>query len=228
MRKNLLRKGVRELTEGLKRRTDRMDADDYEPSEEYVSQVMNSISQHYDAYQKRTRRKRICVSLVSFLLVASLSACLICFAPPVMADLLSWFQVEDENGIWFHYQTDNTSELPTLRPTWLPEGAELVDTFLLEGDCILEYTDGTSGLIFAYNRFDSNSLQGIVSPNLSRKEEFQLNGCYATYVPDTDSPGGDLFWIDEQQEISFSINSNYSKEIMLKVAESIAPVSDQG
>ena len=126
------------------------------------------------------------------------------------------------------YEFDNTAaegDLPVYKLGWLPDGFELHDSANLHGayDYYYVSSTGNSSFDFACSRMDVGmSIIYLAEADEYVHEYVTVNGIDGEFYQTTE-PGGtnNLIWIDEEQQLVFTIDSNLEKDVIMHIAESI-------
>lgn len=148
---------------------------------------------------------------------------LLTFNTDVRAAFVSWVREVYENSAFYQFVGEKEPDtLPYIRPAWLPEG--YVEVTAVGDDykqtVVYQNNDGTP-LYFAYRRIRNDKSTFLYSDGFSHssvnvgKHEADL------YIPDDPSETNELVWIDEENNIIYSISSYEKDTVILHIAESI-------
>ncbi len=149
-------------------------------------------------------------------------AALISFDPELRAAFFSWTREIFDNSAEYSFTGEYEGALPTLRPSWLPEGYFEADVIENYNDCLVVYKNEENNMIlFTYSRISENQKIFIESTAFEHKEIFINNYLADIYIPTDKSESTLCRWIDENIGIVYSINSVLEETIILHIAESV-------
>jgi len=201
-------------------------SDDHIFSELFLTKTARLIRHEKRRQHWITASKRAAAVLLALLIGAG---AWLTFDVEARASVLQWFREVYENSVVYRFTEPSppSSSLPQYELSWLPEGFERKDGsnhptltshayFNSDGDVI----------VFSYGLLSSNSYLQINDTELSLHEQISFNNITADFYHPTESTiGNALVWIDETQNIYFSIVSTLKKDIILHIAENIILVT---
>ena len=137
-----------------------------------------------------------------------------------------WFKFTWNNIITYRFTEEYTDELPTYRPTWLPEGYKETDVFETKKSCSITYeNENGDPLFFYYQAMDDGASIGflILSEDEVRHESVNIKGSPGDfYICFSGNEQSSLIWMDEKTKISFGVDSYLNPDIILQIAESVS------
>jgi hypothetical protein len=142
-----------------------------------------------------------------------------------------WFKYQWNNIVSYSFTEEYTGELPTYRPTWLPDGYEETDVFEINKMCDVTYEDEKGNmLVFYYQAMDEGeNISFLIPPEDQEQHEavyiHELPG--DLYISAFEDEQNNLIWTDEKNGLLFGIDGILEPEIMLRVAESVEIVEPQ-
>ena len=130
-------------------------------------------------------------------------------------------QIYEDRAVYTFDTVAQPGELPEYEITWIPEGFELVEEY---GDEDLAgevyYNESKEYYIgIEYNYICGATLEEVLFEGEAQSEKVTVNGMEADYYYDETS--NVLVWIDKNDNVSFTINAQLSKEEIIRIAESI-------
>lgn len=199
----------------------------FRPSRAYQRQVRAMLR---DPLRWSARRSRPVLSPVMrqaamFALVTVLGlAATVASVPSARASVVRWAEKWVENTIEFRYSGEqDNSVLPEYGITALPEGyvethRELVGPSMM----IVDYEDEDGGYIgLTYSRMQQGSMTFFETED-SEVIDITVNQKPGKYFralnPEYDNT---IYWVDNQENLSFSIDSNQNDTVILHMAESV-------
>lgn len=148
---------------------------------------------------------------------------LLTFNTDVRAAFFEWVREVYENSAFYQFVGEKEPDvLPHIRPMWLPEGyVEITSVGDDYKQTIVYQDDDGASLYFFYSRIRDDKSLFLYSDGFSHssvnvgKHEADL------YIPDDPSETNELVWIDEEDNIMYSISSYEQETVILDIAESI-------
>lgn len=145
------------------------------------------------------------------------------------ADFRQWIRkVAGSNSIIYQYYGPSASEaLPEYEITWLPEGyvfAFEIDEIPGMSKRIAYENDGKDMLFFIYGFMSEGQETTIIIGDSVVCESVTVAGKVGDIYYSDDGGSNVLNWFDNEAGISFGLQTNLGKEVMLRIAESITPV----
>lgn len=141
----------------------------------------------------------------------------------------AWFREQWENTILYHFLSDgDAAGFPTYRVGWVPVGMALADEIIEENVYIGTYegSDEHAAFVFYYSTFDAARGFAVFDDDASKAKQVVIHGMTGEYVPTEDGMGGNLIWMNEEQQIAFAISSALSKSETMKIAQSVAMIKE--
>lgn len=144
--------------------------------------------------------------------------------PEASAAVSRWIRELYSGGASYDFSGDNYSALPLYSLGWLPEGFELTDSMEAEQMHDYVYKNGAEEqIVFSYMRMNS----GGETEYEFREEEYAaekvtVNGLFGEiYICLSGEATNNLIWIDEANEMVFTLDARLDKADMLRIAESV-------
>lgn len=143
------------------------------------------------------------------------------------AATLRWIREIYENSVIFHFFSDEDANADlSYEPTWLPDGCiRETENSNAVGKTIV-YHDINDELLFfrCYRMHDGLQGQSIFDSEFEVKSA-EVNGMNGEfYIPSDPVESSELSWIDEENEIIFSVIGCLSENDLLQIAESVYPI----
>lgn len=143
------------------------------------------------------------------------------------AATLRWVREIYENSIIFHFfGSENKDANLSYEPTWLPdECIKVTENSNAVGKTII-YHDRNDKLLFfrCYRMHEGLQGESIFDSEFEVKSA-EVNGMNGEfYIPSDPVESSELSWIDEENEIIFSVIGCLSENDLLQIAESVYPI----
>ena len=170
----------------------------------------------------KTLKSAACI-LIAFLISF---ASVMTFNVEARAAFTRWIREVYEDSIVYEFFGEK-SETASLdyRITWVPEGYELVDEYERNMIYSAIYEDDNSGDVFVIEWSIIESKDNITL--LTHGEKYQsisveINGHEGNFYKSLDGESSNaLIWLNKAETVAFSINSYFSLEEMMLIAENI-------
>ena len=184
----------------------------------------------------KTQRKATARKVLTRVAAACLAAVL-CLSVWLAVDVrareavFSWTKENLVDRVVYLFQgKEPSTALPEYRPTWLPEGYELIQeegnsntkTVIYQKDDVVE-----DGFLFGYDYvFDGVVIEHLYNDAPHEISTLMVNGYQATLFKSLDDsvPSG-LAWIDTDEQLAFVIQFYFDESIAVKIANSIVKVN---
>ena len=170
-------------------------------------------------------RHRVAQAAACLLLAVLLSGCtVLAISPEAREAFVGW--VREVSEVWFVYHyTGETQDTPTdvvYCPTWVPDGYSQALVPELSGQVNILYKDDEGHMmLFAYSNSSSTLYLGSVGSDVV-PSKVTINDISADFYLDADDTQANyLVWINPENDIIFWIGGNFSKDIMIRIAESV-------
>jgi hypothetical protein len=155
--------------------------------------------------------------------VAIAAACLVVFFigtnPTVSAYVNQYFmKIFPDSDTYYFSGEQKDIDFTLIRTDWLPDGYRLSVANYTKKSVILEYTDENENYILLRCRgLDSGQLsidnEGVI------KSQVDINGNEGTFYLTTDGGDNGLIWNDK--ELFYTLQSDLTKEEMIKIAKNV-------
>ena len=194
---------------------------EYEFSDEFQAKMESvSLRANY-LYRKQRINLRIASVFAVILLTSSIWLTIDVEARGVV---FNWIREAYENSIVYRFFGNDTKVgLPHYEPSYIPEGFEKVYDFsdeTMHGQ-FYQKTNGKSGIVIEYYVVIGNIHTELITKNEGNiREVVNIKGIEADYYQAAgDSNTNNLIWIDEKQNLVFSVNSDLAKADIMRIAE---------
>lgn len=159
------------------------------------------------------------------LTVILVSSTLLIFNTEVRAAFFTWVREQYETFVEYRFIGDAQKENVAIKYvlTWLPEGYLKAEDHTLAGSSITTYKDGSGQIIqFLYSQGgDATSL--FVASSHSKITTVKLENIVADfYEAEDESTSNALTWMSDDGEFMFCITAYESKDVLIKMAESVS------
>lgn len=140
------------------------------------------------------------------------------------AAFVGWVREIYETWFVYHFEGESNSVIggTQYRPTWLPEGYSQALVPELSDQVNILYTNNDKPtILFAYSS-SSSALALHIQENTVEPIEVTVNGIPADfYLEKQKNRASCLVWKNPQNNIIYWISANLSKDVMIKIAESV-------
>lgn len=175
------------------------------------------------AHPIRCRLKKCAACFLLILLLGG--GCILAFSGGARAAFLGWVREVYETFFAYRYVGDVQEPLDgtVYRPTWVPDGYEIVSETAGHIDDAVTYqnADGALAAFLYVTAYKSAELR-IDREDVEARRVF-VGECPADlYLDPEDGKGNVLIWFDEGSGLFFSIWATFSEDEMIKMAESVA------
>ncbi len=133
-----------------------------------------------------------------------------------------WFRSISQNSIIYRFLNPAPQQtLPDYTPTWLPEGFEEQEHHKDDQHSSFYYISDSDFIVIEVNIYHHGTLLSLIGDH-SGYEEVKVGSFTALFVPASgESSINNLVWIDDQNELIFSVDSTLEKSVMLHIADSL-------
>ena len=145
------------------------------------------------------------------------------FSPTARAAVIQWaIEWYETHIVYRHFGETLDSEMPHYDISGLENDYTETDRIVSDQAVSVLYENGHGGIVcFDYNYLQDGSL-GIVDPNGNDVVEIKINTSDGLlFVPHDPEAMLTITWIDEQENMQFTIIANLDEKEILRVAESI-------
>lgn len=172
-------------------------------------------------------RHRMLRKIASLLIVAALAfGIIMAVSPKAFAAVRSWsISIYNKLVDYIFDHTGSDQARDAQEPSWLPNGYKKTDDIESDTGRIIVYTDAAndSAIVLNYSKMEETDLINIdhlgedIDP-----EEVLIKGIKCHFYPATENSGGsELVWVNEAAGLVIVINSELSREDVVRLAESI-------
>lgn len=177
--------------------------------------------------KRRNKRRRVWHRVASVFLAFLLGASIfLATNPEARAAFLAWVREVYESSVVYRFFGNASGVLPRYEITWMPEGFVLVDEDTIDEDeiRICYYISESDDISFQYSWIFDGTSTFIFNPNgLPNAQDCEINGIKGQfYSAGENSRTNVLIWIDEAQNIVFTMSSTLNMADMLHIAESVS------
>lgn len=199
----------------------------FRPSRAYQRQVRAMLRDplRWSARRSRPALSPVMRQVAMFALVTVLGlAAAVASVPSARASVVRWVEKWVENTIEFRYSGEqDNSALPEYGITALPAG--FVETSREDVGPDLKFityeNDAGDAIWFEYSKMQQGSMTFFETDD-SEVEDIMINQKRGKYLQAL-TPGNNntVYWMDETQNISFDIDANLERSVILHMAESV-------
>lgn len=171
---------------------------------------------------KKTLHRVAAVFLVVFIGLGGAMA----ISPTVRAAVIQWITEWYETHIVYRYSgEDIQGEMPQYEITGLPEGYREKSRNIGSAAVSIVYENEKYDLIYLDYTFMQDGAANLIVTEGFQMEDVLVNGCEGTlFVPDDPQDMSSLTWIDQEENIQFTLNAALSQNDILHIAEMISLV----
>ena len=203
------------------------------PSEEILSEdEALTFSPAFERKMKKLIRRadhpiryRIAQAAACLLLAVLLSGCtVLAVSPEVRAAFVGWVRELSEGWSVYHYFGEKKDSLEDIiyRPTWVPDGYEVISEYSNPRNVKIEYKKTDEELaMFSYTMY-TTSMEAQVESDGIEVKHILIDGHSADLYLDPD-PGKEnvLIWMNDEAGALFTISASFSGDEIIKMAESV-------
>ena len=197
----------------------------------FRDRIMQMAKQYWEKEEseKRQRRKRALLRAAAIFIAILLGAsAFFAVNTEARAVVQDWFREVYERLVVYRFGGEPKDEtLPVYEPTWLPNGYQETKKIIDDENkvaLIVYRKEGVdAGIVFEYSYYEDSPMG--VEPQTAEEliyEKGTVNGRPADCYYESDPTAAKLLiWIDEEQQLIFSISSVLEKNDIYRIAESI-------
>lgn len=196
-------------------------------SEEFERKIQNLRQQHAKKESTRQVRSRIAAALLVILIGVSL---LMTVSPQARANVRAWIKKTFGTQTEYWFQGDKGGVLPEYELTWIPEGFEKIREEPLRKSLTLVYQRGddeTDAFFVDYSLAEKDSY--LIWDPLVFEYEMEIvsiQGNYGElYISEEETRGHCLIFLDEENDVVFTISAFLDPQDILHIADGIKLVN---
>lgn len=196
-------------------------------SEEFERKIQNLRQQHAKKESTRQVRSRIAAALLVILIGVSL---LMTVSPQARANVRAWIKKTFGTQTEYWFQGDKGGVLPEYELTWIPEGFEKIREEPLRKSLTLVYQRGddeTDAFVVDYSLAEKDSY--LIWDPLVFEYEMEIvsiQGNYGElYISEEETRGHCLIFLDEENDVVFTISAFLDPQDILHIADGIKLVN---
>lgn len=203
------------------------------PSEEELSEDKAlTFSSAFERKMKKLIRRadhpiwyRIVQTAACLLLAALLSGCtVLAISPEAREAFVGWVRELSEGWFVYHYVGEKKDSLESIiyRPTWIPDGYEVISEYSSPRNFKIEYKKTDEELaMFSYTMY-TDSMEAQVESGGAEIKHIFIDSYPADLYLDPD-PGKEnvLMWMNDEVGALFTISAPFSGDEIIKMAESV-------
>ena len=196
-------------------------------SEEFERKIQNLRQQHAKKESARQVRSRIAAALLVILIGVSL---LMTVSPQARANVRAWIKKTFGTQTEYWFQGDKGGVLPEYELTWIPEGFEKIREEPLRKSLTLVYQRGddeTDAFVVDYSLAEKDSY--LIWDPLVFEYEMEIvsiQGNYGElYISEEETRGHCLIFLDEENDVVFTISAFLDPQDILHIADGIKLVN---
>ena len=171
---------------------------------------------------KRTMQRVAAVFLAIFIGFGGVMA----ISPTVRAAVINWITEWYETHIVYRYTgEDIQGKMPQYEITGLPEGYQETIRDIVPAAVSIVYENEDHDLIYLDYTYMEDGVANLVMTEDYHTEDVSINGCDGTlFIPNDPQNMKTLTWIDQKENIQFTLNASLLKVDILHMAESVSLV----
>lgn len=196
-------------------------------SEEFERKIQNLRQQHAKKESARQVRRRIAAALLVILIGASV---LMTVSPQARANVRAWIKKTFGTQTEYWFQGDKGGVLPEYELTWIPEGFEKVREESISKSRVVLYQRGddeTDAFAVDYSLAQEDSY--LILDTLGFEYEMEIvsvQGNYGElYISQEETRGHCLIFLDEENDVVFTISAFLDPQDILHIADGIKLVN---
>ena len=184
--------------------------------------------------QKRSPRQRSAIRFAKRAAIVLL-VMILCFGAFLAVDaeareaVMKWFRETFTHSVVYRFTEEEHPEtaMPVYTLGWVPNGFELTYEYYddLSGIRMLGYEERDGDRSFSFDYFpmvDSTTITLSEIDDTSNIEKVEINGMEGEFCPANGTDDySSLLWFDLSQRISFSLDGNLPKDVMLHMAKDV-------
>lgn len=221
----MLRKAAGEADDALQKEAESLEECTHQFSGGFERKMKKLIwrANHLNLYRVR----KIAVCIILMLLVGG-SAVLTFNATAenmlVRNKFIGWMKIQGESDVHYYARKHiSAKEMKSYRLGYIPEGYEEVERYEKESEVWICYVDSEGRYLhFSYMNNSSNRHVFVTQLEQLKQESVRVAGNPADFYESQDEDiSSDLIWVDEDTRIFFSISGYFSREELIRLAESV-------
>ena len=196
-------------------------------TEEFERQIRNLKQQHAKKESAKQVRRRIAAALIALLVGASL---LLTVSPQARASVKAWIKKTFDTYTQYWFQGETGGVLPEYELTWIPEGYEMVREEPLSKSRTLVYQRGddeTDAFVVDYSLAQEDSY--LIWDPLGFEYEVEVVSIQGNhgelYISQEETRGHCLIFLDEENDVVFTISAFLRPKDILHIADGIKLVN---
>lgn len=196
-------------------------------SEEFERKIRNLKQQHRKRESARQVRRRIAAALIALLIGVSV---LMTISPQARANVRAWIKKTFGTYTQYWFQGEKGGVLPEYELTWIPEGFEKVREESIRKSRAVVYQRGeneTDAFVVNYRLAEKDSY--LIWDPLGfeyKVETVSVQGNHGElYISLEETRGHCLIFLDEENDVVFTISAFLSPQDILHIAEGIKLVN---
>lgn len=135
-----------------------------------------------------------------------------------------WIRETWQNNIVYRFWGKDTSQLPELRPTWLPAGYRETDVVNHESWFLVVYQNEYGDYIFfeAGTMQDGHAIDIVPDSKEYEQETVMVHGLFGElYIPVDEEEQSNLIWMDEESGMYYEISARLETSVIVHIAETV-------
>ena len=195
-------------------------------TKEFQHQMKVMLRDPFAWYHKKTRPlwKKVLQTVATVVLVISLSfGTLMVTSPNARARVIQWVREWYETHIVYRYSGEVIpEEMPQYEISNLPEGYQEIDRFTFSSyvSVIYQNEEGLP-LYLDYNFIQQGGAHDFVTTNMDVSDIIVNGHAGQLFIAQDSNQGSAITWVDENQNLQFTIDGFADRESLLNMAESV-------
>ena len=195
-------------------------------TKEFQHQMKVMLRDPFAWYHKKPRPlwKKVLQTVATVVLVISLSfGTLMVTSPNARARVIQWVREWYETHIVYRYSGEVIpEEMPQYEISNLPEGYQEIDRFTFSSyvSVIYQNEEGLP-LYLDYNFIQQGGAHDFVTTNMDVSDIIVNGHAGQLFIAQDSNQGSAITWVDENQNLQFTIDGFADRESLLNMAESV-------
>lgn len=188
---------------------------DFEPSETHRNAVRRLMDKSLQKAKRHASYRRVAVIAAVFVIL-----CVVVITTNTQANAMftRWIRQIFPNHVMYWFGREPSDHLYTWQIAWVSDEFELVDSYESAVMRSYHYRSDENEFSISINRIQEGFVMEAPDPDL-KSVPTEVIGGEATFYYSDDGKSNNLVWIDNDENVVFSIKGSISYELMMEIAE---------
>ena len=190
---------------------------DFEPSETHRNAVRRLMDKSLQKAKRHTAYRRVAAIAAVFVIL-----CVVVMTTNSQANALftRWIRQIFPNHVMYWFGREPSDHLYTWQIAWVSDEFELVDFYESADMRSYRYRSDEDEFSISINKVQEGFVMEAPDPDL-KSVPAEVIGGKATFYYGDDGKSNNLVWIDNDENVVFSIKGSISYELMMEIADDI-------